>query len=77
MPEEQLKTFLEKIKENKSLLERLKAAESSDEIKAIAREYGHEIGNDQVEMLSGQQLESLSGSGGTCAIGPNTLACTE
>ena len=43
MSKEQLKAFLEKVKGDASLQDRLKAAKSSDDVVSIAKEHGHEF----------------------------------
>ncbi len=64
---EQLKAFLAKIKVDTSLQEKLKAAKSSDEIVCIAKEHGHEFTADRITELNMDELEGLSGGGGTNA----------
>ena len=58
---EQLKAFLEKVKGDSSLQERLKAAKSSDEVVSIAKEHGHEFTADKIIQLSTKDLENVSG----------------
>ena len=65
MSEEQLKAFLEKVKADTSLQEKLKAAADNDAVVAIAKEAGFsisadELGNAQSE-LSGEELEGVAG----------------
>ena len=65
MPEEQLKAFLEKVKGDSSLQEKLKAAADSDAALAIAKEAGfmitaEDLKNVQSE-LSEEELEGMSG----------------
>ncbi|KGG25550.1 putative SAP domain [Prochlorococcus sp. MIT 0702] len=72
MSEEQLKAFLEKVKGDTSLQEKLKAAADSDAVLAIAKEAGFSIsaddfGNAQSE-LSEKELESVAGSGGLASV---------
>ena len=67
MSEEQLKAFLEKVKADISLKEKLKAASDADDVVAIAKEAGFKISaedlkNTKVE-LSEEELEGLGGSG--------------
>ena len=67
MSEEQLKAFLEKVKADTSLKEKLKAASDADDAVAIAKEAGFKISaedlkNTKVE-LSEEELEGLGGSG--------------
>lgn len=68
MSEEQLKAFLEKIKADTSLQEKLKAAGDVDAVAAIARDSGFgisasELRQDQTE-VSDKELEAAAG--GTC-----------
>ncbi len=65
MSEEQLKAFLEKVKGDTSLQERLKAATDSDAVLAIAKEAGFMISavdlkNTQSE-ISDKELEGVAG----------------
>ena len=65
MSEEQLKAFLEKVKADTSLQEKLKAAADSDAVLAIATEAGFSIStedlkNDQLE-VSDKELEAAAG----------------
>ena len=67
MPKEQLKAFLEKVKADTSLQEKLKAAADSDAVVAIAKEAGsslaaEDLKNAQSE-LSEEELEGISGGG--------------
>ena len=62
MSEEQLKAFLEKVKADTSLKEKLKAASDADGVVAIAKEAGFKISaedlNEKVE-LSEEELEGV------------------
>ena len=58
MSEEQLKAFLEKVKADTSLQEKLKAAADSDSVVAIAKEEGFSI---SAEDLKSAQAEVLDG----------------
>ena len=65
MSEEQLKAFLEKVKDDAILREKLKAAADSDAVVAIAKNVGFAISvddllNTQSEM-SEEELESVAG----------------
>ncbi len=65
MSEKQLKSFLEKVKSDTSLQEKLKAAADANTVAAIAKEAGFSISaddltKDQVK-LSDEELEGLSG----------------
>ena len=64
MSEEQLKAFLEKVKADTSLQEKLKAAQSPEDAVSIAKEHGHEFTADKLRQLSEMseaELESVSG----------------
>ena len=68
MSEEQLKAFLEKVKADTSLQEKLKAASDADGVVAIAKEAGFKISaedlkNAQVTELSDEELEGADGGG--------------
>ena len=58
---DQLKAFLEKVKCDTSLQDRLKAAKSQDEVVSIAKEHGHDFGTEHISQLSEEELESVSG----------------
>ena len=60
---EQLKAFLEKVKGDPSLQEKLKAAKSPEDIVGIAKEHGHEFTADKISQLSEEELEGVSGGG--------------
>ena len=69
MSEEQLKAFLEKVKSDTSLQEKLKAAADSDAVLAIAKEAGFSISADDLtkswyQKLSEEELEGVAG--GVC-----------
>ena len=65
MSEEQLKAFLEKVKGDTSLQEKLKAAADADAVTAIAKEAGFTIKQQdlhrQASELSDEELEGVSG----------------
>ena len=65
MSEEQLKAFIEKVKSDTSLQEKLKAAADADAVTAIAREAGFSISVDDLTKaqseLSDQELEGMAG----------------
>ena len=69
MSEEQLKAFLEKVKADTSLQEKLKAAADIDAVVAIAKEAGFSISADELDAqsreLSGEELEGVAGGGCT------------
>ena len=58
---EQLKAFLEKVKGDTSLQDRLKAAKSQDEVVSIAKEHGHECETEQISQLSEKELDGVAG----------------
>ena len=65
MSEEQLKSFLKKVKADSSLQEKLKAAADSDAVLAIAKDAGFSISaddwkNTQSEKISEEELEATS-----------------
>ena len=70
MSEEQLKAFLEKVKADTSLQEKLKAAADNDAVVAIAKEAGFSISADELDAqsreLSGEELEGVAGGGVFC-----------
>ena len=65
MSEEQLKAFLEKVKGDTSLQEKLKAAADSDAVLAIAKEQGFVISFDDLKStqseVSDEELEGVAG----------------
>ena len=67
MSEEQLKAFLEKVKADTSLQEKLKAASDADAVVAIAKEAGFSISADDFKKaqseLSDEELEGVAGGG--------------
>tara|TARA_B100001121_G_scaffold122165_1_gene107074 strand:+ start:312 stop:578 length:267 start_codon:yes stop_codon:yes gene_type:complete len=70
MSEELLKAFLEKVKADTSLQEKLKAAADSDAVLAIAKDAGFiisidDLKNAQVTELSDEELEGVAGGGTT------------
>ncbi|WP_074159390.1 MULTISPECIES: Nif11-like leader peptide family natural product precursor [unclassified Synechococcus] len=69
MSEEQLQAFLEKVKADTILQEKLKAAADADAVLSIAKEAGFSISADELEnaqsKLSNQELEGVAG-GGAC-----------
>ncbi|MDB4677230.1 Nif11-like leader peptide family natural product precursor [Synechococcus sp. AH-551-B05] len=68
MSEEQLKAFLEKVKEDTSLQEKLKAAADADAVTAIAKEAGFNVSADDLTKaqseLSDEELEGVAGGRG-------------
>ena len=81
MSEEQLKAFLEKVKADTSLQERLKAAADNDAVVSIAKEAGFSISTDELKQaqseLSEEELEGVAG-GGACkhAAGCDSLVAS-
>ena len=78
MSEEQLKAFLEKVKADTSLQEKLKAAASPEAVMEIAKEAGFSITAEDIqsmqsatEQLSDEELEGAAG-GGTTGGGAGT-----
>ena len=67
MSEEQLKAFLEKVKGDTSLQEKLKAAADVDGVAAIAKEAGFSISADDLKNaqseISDEELEGVAGGG--------------
>ncbi len=65
MSEEQLKAFLEKVKADTSLQEKLKAAADANTVAEIAKETGYSISADDLTKaqseLSDAELESAAG----------------
>ena len=68
MSEEQLKAFLEKVKGDTSLQEKLKAAADANAVAAIAKEAGFSISADDLTKakseLSEKELEAMAGGAG-------------
>ncbi len=61
MSEKQLKAFLEKVKADTNLQEKLKAAKSPEDVVGIAKEHGHEFTADKITELSEEDLEGVAG----------------
>ncbi len=73
MSEEQLKAFLEKVKGDSNLQEKLKAASDADAVAAIAKEAGFSISVDdltksQLKPLTNKELEGMAGGNEISAI---------
>ena len=71
MSEEQLKAFLEAVKADAGLQEKLRAAADANAVVAIAKEVGFMISSDELqraqavgEELSDEELESVAGGAG-------------
>ena len=65
MSEEQHKAFLEKLKDDSSLQEKLKAASDADAVVAIAKEAGFSISVDDLKNaqseISDEEMEGVAG----------------
>ncbi|KZR86579.1 Nitrogen fixation protein of unknown function [Synechococcus sp. MIT S9509] len=62
MSDEQLKAFLEKVKADTSVQEKLKAAADSDAVVAIAKHVGFTISADDIQTdISQDELEGVAG----------------
>ena len=78
MSEEQLKAFLEKVKSDTELQEKLKAAGSNEAALQIAKDAGFSITAEDIQSMQSQsgeasdeELEAAAGGGNTCTfIGP-------
>ena len=77
MSEEQLKAFLEKVKADTSIQEKLKAAKSPEDVVGIiAKEHGHEITADRINQISEEELEGILG-GRLCPQSFAKLSCNQ
>ena len=69
MSDEQLKAFLEKVKGDTNLQEKLKAAADANAVASIAKEAGYMIYADDINKaqseLSDEELEGVAGGWGT------------
>ena len=75
MSEEQLKAFLEKVKTDASLQEKLKAAANADAVTAIAKEAGFSISADDLKNAQSElSEEELEGVAGGTFVGAMTVA---
>ncbi len=74
MSEEQLKAFLEKVKADTSLQDKLKAAADADAVTAIAKEAGFNVSADDLTKdeseLSDEELEGVAGGFFNLLFGP-------
>ena len=78
MSEEQFKAFLEKVKSDTELQEKLKAAGSNEAALQIAKDAGFSITAEDIQSMQSQsgeasdeELEAAAGGGNTCTfIGP-------
>ena len=70
MSEEQLKAFLEKVKDDTNIKEKLKAAADADAVAAIAKEAGFNVSADLITKaqseITEEDLEGVAG-GTVCA----------
>ena len=73
MSEEQLKAFIAKAKNDQSIQGKLKAAKSSEDVVAIAKEHGHEFTADKITELSEEELEGVAV--GLRAVIPTFITC--
>ena len=64
MSKEQLKAFLERVKGDTSLQDKLKAAQSPEQVVGIAEEHGHDFGTEHISELSEEDLEVVSDGAG-------------
>ena len=71
MSEEQLKAFLSKVKGDSNLQEKLKAAQSPEDVVATAKEYGLEFTADKITEFSEEELEVVAG--GLCSAAWETF----
>ena len=60
MSEAQLKAFLEKVKGDSSLQEKLKATKSPEDVTGIAKDHVHEFSSDKINQLSEEELEGMA-----------------
>ena len=61
MSEEQLKAFIAKAKDDKTIQDKLKTAKSPEDVVAIAKEHGHEFTADKLSELSEDEIEGVAG----------------
>ena len=77
MSEEQLKAFLEKLKADTSLQEKLKAAADSDAVLAIAKDAGFSISTEDLKNaqfeISEEELDGVAGGMCITTAGWGTL----
>ena len=78
MSEEQLKAFLEKVRSDTSLQEKLQSAADSETVLAIAKDAGFLISTEELQkaqtMISDEELENVSGGLTPFAIGALNIA---
>ena len=77
MSEEQLKAFLEAVKANEGLQEKLKAAGDADAVVVIAKAAGFVIAAEELQRaqaeLSDEELEGVAGGGAGVLVSLGTL----
>ena len=61
---QQLKAFLVKVQEDSRLQEKLKRANSPEDVERIAAEHGHKFTAEHITELTDQELEDVSGGTG-------------
>ena len=74
---EKLKDFLEIVKNNGKLHEKLKSAQSAEEVEKIANEHGHEFSTHGFNNLSDKELESVAGGGCSTCMGDSVAQQTQ
>ena len=67
MTQKQLIAFLEKVKVDTALQEKLNAAKSQDDVVSIAKDHGHVFGTEHLSQLSEEELERVDG--GSIVVG--------
>ena len=72
MTQKQLIAFLEKVKVDTALQEKLNAAKSQDDVVSIAKDHGHVFGTEHISQLSEEELERVDG--GTAIIAAEVIA---
>ena len=79
MSEEQLKAFLEKVKADSSLQEKMKDASDADAVVAIAKDAGFSITTEDLnsdrQNLTDDELEGVAGSGTTATGCTRLFSC--
>ncbi|QNI54567.1 nif11-like leader peptide domain protein [Synechococcus sp. BIOS-E4-1] len=68
MSEEQLKAFIQKVKADNSILQKLKAAKSPKEVVSVAKAHGYEVSVEMINKLGDEELEAL--------VGGDCIQCT-
>ena len=79
MSEEQLKAFLEKVKGDSKLQEKLKAAANDDAVLAVAKEAGFSLSADDLKKAQSTEPtdHELERAAGGCAIGSSSCCFME